>query len=92
MNHEGLLRELRDYVSNEVLDGKDIGLDGSTPLLEWGIINSIEMARLVSFIEIRFGVKVPAEKMIPAFFKDLTSATNLVLELAHSPRAGSDGY
>lgn len=92
MNHTDILRELTDYISREVLDGKDTGLDGSTPLLEWGVINSIEMARLVGFIETRFGVKVPAEKIVPAFFKDLTSATNLVLELAHSPHAASDKF
>lgn len=82
MNQSEVLESLKGYISREILDGKDIGLDGSTPLLEWGIINSMEMARLVSFIQDKFGVEVPSDKITIEYFKDLTSVTNLVLELA----------
>ena len=82
MKQAEVLESLKGYISHEILDGKDIGLDGATPLLEWGIINSMEMARLVSFIEDRFGVEVPSDKITIEYFKDLTAITNLVLELA----------
>ena len=82
MTETEILDSLKNYVSNELLDGENIGLDASTPLLEWGIINSIEMARLVTFIQNRFGVEVPADKIVIQHFKNLTAITNLVLELA----------
>ena len=84
MNPSEVLDNVKDYISLEILDGEDIGLDESTPLLEWGIINSIEMARIVSFIQNRFSVKVPADKILPDNFKDLTSITGLVVDLAQS--------
>lgn len=82
MKQSEVMASLKGYISQEILDGKDIGLDDSTPLLEWGIINSMEMARLVSFIQDKFGVEVPSDKIVIEYFKDLTSITNLVLELA----------
>lgn len=81
MNQSNVLESLKGYISREILDGKDIGLDGTTPLLEWGIINSMEMARLVSFIQERFGVEVPGDKITIVNFKDLNAITNLVMEL-----------
>jgi acyl carrier protein len=82
MKQSEVLESLKGYVSREILDGKDIGLDGSAPLLEWGIINSIEIARLVAFIQNRFDVEVPGEKIVIEHFKDLNSITALVLELS----------
>lgn len=87
MKQSEVLDSLKSYVSRELLDGKDIGLDASTPLLEWGIINSIEIARLVAFIQDRFGVEVPGEMIVVEHFKDLTSLTNLVSELAQEGSA-----
>lgn len=80
MKQAEIFQILKGYISREVLDGKDIGLDGSTPLLEWGIINSIEIARFAAFIRNRFDVDVPAEKIVIEHFKDLDSITALVLE------------
>jgi acyl carrier protein len=82
MKQAEVLESLKGYISREILDGKDIGLDASTPLLEWGIINSLEIARLVSFLEDRFGVEVPNDKITIEYFKDMNAITNLVLELA----------
>jgi medium-chain acyl-[acyl-carrier-protein] hydrolase len=81
MKQTEILDSLKNYISSELLEGQDIGLDASTPLLEWGIINSLEMARLVTFIQNQFEVVVPADKIIIQYFKNLTSITNLVVEL-----------
>lgn len=82
MKQSEILKELKGYISREVLDGKDIGLDDSTPLLEWGIINSMEMARIVSFIQNRFHVGIPDDKILPEYFINLSAISNLVVELA----------
>ncbi len=81
VQHDRILEILRSYIASEVLDGKDIGLEPSTPLLEWGVINSLEIARLVAFISQQFGVSVPAEKVVATYFKDLQALTALVIEL-----------
>lgn len=82
MNKSEVLQELKDYVSQEILDGKDIGLDDSTPLLEWGIINSMEIARMVTFIEDRFRVEIPEDKINPEYFMNLSAISDLVMEIS----------
>ena len=82
MNKSKVLQELKHYVSQEILDGQDIGLDDSTPLLEWGIINSMEIARMVSFIEDRFHVEIPEDKISPEYFISLSAISDLVTEIS----------
>ncbi len=53
-----ILSSLKNYIANEILDGEDLGLAGDTPLLELGVLNSIEIVRLVAFIDEQFGVKL----------------------------------
>ncbi|GAB4585376.1 acyl carrier protein [Nocardia sp. IFM 10818] len=36
-------------------------LDGETPLLDWGILNSMNTAELVTFIRTEFGYSVPQD-------------------------------
>jgi acyl carrier protein len=82
MNKAEVSKELKDYISREILDGKDIGLDDSTPLLEWGIINSMEIAKMVSFIEDRFQVGIPEDKISAEYFMSLGAISDLVVELS----------
>jgi acyl carrier protein len=84
MQRAEVMNALSNYIVNQVLDGKNIGLDEATPLLEWGVINSMEMIRLLNFISQRFGVDIPAEKMVADHFTNLASITDLVLGVAAS--------
>lgn len=70
------------YIAVQVLDGKDIGLDTTTPLLEWGVINSLEIVKLISFIRTQFGVSVPSSKVTAEYFQNLGALTSLVVQLA----------
>ncbi|MDQ2716674.1 MAG: phosphopantetheine-binding protein [Chloroflexota bacterium] len=81
MQASEILQQLKMYITEQVLDGKDAGLDETTPLLEWGILNSFETIRLVVFIQNRFSVKVPSDKLLDAsYFANLPGLINLVLE------------
>jgi acyl carrier protein len=82
MQRSEVLEKLTRYIAEKVLDGKDIGLSETTPLLEWGIINSLEIVRILSFIEGAFGVEISADKLIADHFATLASITDLVLEVA----------
>ncbi len=88
MQHAEVFDQLKQYVARSILDGKDIGLDASTPLLEWGVINSLEIVRIVSFIRERFQVDVPESMVSAEHFQTLTSLTTLVMTLA-DPGAGA---
>jgi acyl carrier protein len=82
METSEVLQRLKGYISNQILEGNDIGLEASTPLLEWGIINSLEMARLVAFLQNCFSVEIPPEKIVVEHFRDLKSIAALVVELS----------
>jgi acyl carrier protein len=78
---------LRDFVGREILDGQDIGLDETTPLLEWGIINSFEIARVVAFVAEQFGVRIPQDQIVVQHFDTIGHLTDLVISLAGPPQA-----
>lgn len=81
MKQTEILEVLKAYISREVLDGKDIGLDESTPLLEWGIIDSMGIANLVSFIQDRFHIEIPDDMILPEHFINLSALSNLLVSL-----------
>lgn len=80
MQRSDIMKQLKQFIANKVLDGKDIGLDETTPLLEWGVINSSEMVRLLSFIRQQFSVDVPVEKLTADHFINIATIADLVLD------------
>jgi acyl carrier protein len=87
LHHDQVFAALRDFVGREILDGQDIGLDETTPLLEWGIINSFEIARVVAFVADAFRVTIPPDRIEVRHFDTLAHLTELVVSLggARSP-------
>ena len=79
MQRATVIEQLKRYIAQDVLGGKDIGLDETTPLLEWGIINSLEMVKLLSFIRKQFAVDIPADKLSADSFTSVSSVADLVL-------------
>lgn len=70
--HESrILDRLIDYIADELLEGRRVGLDAQTPLLEWGILNSLEIRRLLAFIATEFGVELEAKNLAPSTFENL---------------------
>jgi acyl carrier protein len=55
---------LLDFVKNELLHGRRADLGAGEDLLSSGVIDSLGILRLVSFIEERFGVQVPDEDVV----------------------------
>jgi acyl carrier protein len=77
-----ILRQLQAYVADMILEGHDVGLNGSTRLLELGVLNSMELMRLTAFIERRFGVAVPMSLIVAENFQTLDTIGALVERLA----------
>ncbi len=71
--------EIKQYFVSEVLDGKDVGLDYETPLLEWGVLNSLETVRLAKFIEEKWDIKIPNQSINAETFKDIKSISLLIM-------------
>ena len=52
---------LKEYIREELMNGSSNDLDESENLLAAGIIDSLGILRLVSFVEEKFGIEVPDE-------------------------------
>lgn len=84
-HREEVLRQITDYVRRELLgeaepaQGSDLSPD--TPLLEWGVLTSMNTARLLTFLREEMDVVVPATHITGRHFRDLNSVTDLVLSL-----------
>ena len=81
MQRPTIIEELKRYIAQDVLAGKDIGLDETTPLLEWGIMNSLEIVRLLSFIRKQFAVDIPADKLVADSFTSVSLLLTLCWNL-----------
>ncbi len=69
-------------MTDELLDGDGDALTETTPLLEWGVLDSLSMLALLAFIEEHIGTRVPDERVRPEHFQNLGRLTALLSELA----------
>ncbi|GII70304.1 hypothetical protein Sme01_27800 [Sphaerisporangium melleum] len=81
MNESAVADLIRKYLTERILDASDVQIELDTPLLEWGILNSLTTTRLVGFIREQFGVEIPFDAMLGENFKDLRSISRLVAGL-----------
>lgn len=81
MQDQVILDSLRAYVTERILQDPSVTIEPDTPLLEWGILNSISTVQLIGFIRERFQVDVPPEEVAGRNFKDLRSISQLLAQL-----------
>jgi acyl carrier protein len=81
MSDDQFITELRGFVAREMLNGKDEGLDATTPLIEWGVIDSITIVLLRDFIAARFGVEIPHAELKPSNLASLATISSLIARL-----------
>ena len=64
------------FIRERFLDGDAAGeLDETSPLLEWGIINSLNTVILLSFISEEFGTPYSLENIDATTFKSVRNMT-----------------
>jgi len=71
--------EVRQYILSEFLPGeKNANLGDSTPLRTSGILDSIAMLRLISFLEGRYDIEVEAYEASVENFDSIDSIVSLI--------------
>lgn len=76
---EQVLRELTRYIADDVLKDASSGLEPTSPLLEWGVLNSMNLMNLLTHIHSRYGAAVSPVELVGNNFKDLNAITDLVM-------------
>jgi peptidyl carrier protein len=81
-NNGEVANQIIGFIRRTFLDGdpKD-DLNESSPLLEWGILNSMNMIQLMNFVRDQLGVSVPPARINGRDFKDVRSITAMVVDL-----------
>jgi clorobiocin biosynthesis protein CloN5 len=74
------------FIRDRFLEGDPASeIQPNTPLLEWGVLNSLNMIELLTYIREDLGVSVPASAINALDFKDIQAITALVRRLARTP-------
>jgi acyl carrier protein len=66
---------VRDFLAANYFLGDDASLDGSTSLIEAGLIDSTGVLELVGFLEEQFDVQITNEELVP---ENLDTIDNIV--------------
>lgn len=79
MDTNTIIAEIKNYIEKNILaEGVQIAAD--TDLKQVGI-DSFSTVEIILFIERKFGVAIPDEKLIPDNFKTLNALAAIVQEL-----------
>lgn len=70
------------FITSRLMHDSGLQLEPDRRLLEEGIVDSLGLQQLVSFLETEFGVVVDDEHLLPENFETLTAVTALVTKLA----------
>ena len=70
---------IRDFIMNEILhNGLSTSLSDDDQLVESGIIDSLGVMTLLSFLDEKFSIQVLGEELIPENFESVSAITALV--------------
>ena len=74
-----IIAEIKKYIENNIL-AESVQIDADTNLKQVGI-DSFSTVEIILFIERRFGVSIPDEKLVPENFKTIQALALTVVEL-----------
>jgi flavin reductase (DIM6/NTAB) family NADH-FMN oxidoreductase RutF/acyl carrier protein len=87
MSRDEIAARLMAFIRERFLaDDPKSELDETTPLLDWGIMNSMNTVTLLAYIRNEFEISVPPERMNGENFKDVRSITEMILTVNAAPR------
>jgi acyl carrier protein len=88
MQRQEIYVEIKEYIVQKVLEeSEDVDLDEHTPLLEWGILSSLDVIRLLSFIEQKYRLEIPVDMIDAEHFVHLAAITDMVIEMQETVQA-----
>jgi acyl carrier protein len=80
MNEQDINSALKTYILDEFLPGEDpAGLTNSTPLMTTGILDSIAVLKVVTFLEEKFGISIEPHEAVVDNLNTLSDMTRLVM-------------
>ncbi|MGF1429067.1 acyl carrier protein [Kitasatospora sp. LaBMicrA B282] len=76
------------FVRERFLDGDPKGeLEETTPLLEWGVLNSLNTVVLLTYVRTELGVTIPPRQLNAKDLKNVRAIAAMVAKLAAAQAA-----
>jgi acyl carrier protein len=72
---------LMRFIAERLLQDRNAVIDPSESLLERGLVDSVGLLNLISFLESETGVRIPEDAMIPDNFESVETMEALVSRL-----------
>jgi acyl carrier protein len=76
---ESVVETVKSFIREDLAYGDEADFDDSTDLIDKGVIDSMSLLRLVSFIEEHFHIQVQDEDMVPSNFRSPRAIETFVL-------------
>jgi len=67
------LSALRKFINTELLYREDQQIDPAANLIENGVIDSVTLLRLISFLEENYVIDIPDHEIIPDNFRSMSA-------------------
>jgi acyl carrier protein len=78
MNHSDAIKQ---YITNEIINNKNITLNDDDELLLSGLIDSLSVVRLIAYIEEKIGSPIPPEDVTLENFQTVRAIANYLNSL-----------
>jgi acyl carrier protein len=86
ISRDEIYTKLSAYIQEQFLDDSEISeLKPDTPLLEWGVLNSMNTSILLTYIRTELGVTIPPTHITGRHFYSIETITDMVYELSLQP-------
>lgn len=84
-------QRLMKFIQHNLIRGTQlVELDESEPLIERGVLDSMGLLQVLTFIEGETGIRVPDDEMLPDNFRTISSIEQMVQRL-RAKRISSPG-
>jgi acyl carrier protein len=80
MERDQIESKLRGFIDQKLMNGQGADLTTSTPLFEFGILDSFALFRVISFIADEFQLTLPLESLRTEEFETIGTIAGLVHE------------
>ena len=67
------LSAVRKFINTELLYREDQQIDPGTNLIENGVIDSVTLLRLISFLEENYNIGIPDHEIVPDNFRSMSA-------------------
>ena len=75
---ETIKKQLHEYIAQNYFFDPEAGLEDKDSFMELGIIDSVGILELVSYIVKKYGIEVTADELVPENLDSIENVANLV--------------